>query len=110
MIASEPRLHEDNPFSSTALESTIISVPKLKSHRIAGVTSSLKNMMGALASKGSMHTESLSENIVDLASILKPSVSVVDSIIAGEGHESSGNPVKMNLAIGTVVEQPLTDL
>jgi len=85
--------------AKTALESTIVSVPKLKPHRMATVTLSLKNMMGALASKGSLHLGNLSENIVDLASVLKPSLSVVDGIIAGEGHESSGNPVKMNLVI-----------
>ncbi|MFQ6074306.1 MAG: DUF362 domain-containing protein [Candidatus Bathyarchaeia archaeon] len=85
--------------AKTALESTIISVPKLKPHRIAGVTLSLKNMMGALASKGSMHRGRLSRNIVDLASVLRPSISVVDGIIAGEGHETSGNPVEMNLVI-----------
>jgi len=87
--------------AKTALESTstVISVPKLKPHRIATVTLSLKNMMGALASKGSMHRGSLSKNIADLASILRPSISVVDGIIAGEGHETSGNPVEMNLII-----------
>ncbi len=86
--------------AKTALESTIVSVPKLKPHRIATVTLSLKNMMGVLASKGSMHMgTSLSENIADLASVLKPSLAVVDGIIAGEGHETSGNPVPMNLVI-----------
>ncbi|TEU05607.1 DUF362 domain-containing protein [Candidatus Bathyarchaeota archaeon] len=85
--------------AETSLESIIISVPKLKLHRIATVTLSLKNMMGALASKGSMHRGSLSKNIVDLASVLRPSISVVDGIIAGEGHETSGNPVEMNLII-----------
>ena len=85
--------------AKTALESTIISVPKLKPHRIATVTLSLKNMMGALASKGSMHKGKLSQNIADLASVLRPSISVVDGIIAGEGHETSGNPVQMNLVI-----------
>jgi len=86
--------------AKTALESIIISVPKLKLHRFATVTLSLKNMMGALASKGSMHVgKSLSENIADLASVLKPSIAVVDGIIAGEGHETSGNPVEMNLVI-----------
>jgi len=99
-------VHPRNPLSlrkirvaKTALESTIISVPKLKPHRIATVTLSLKNMMGALASKGSMHKGKLSHNIADLASILRPSISVVDGIIAGEGHETSGNPVEMNLVI-----------
>ena len=85
--------------AKTALESTIISVPKLKPHRIATVTLSLKNMMGALASKGSMHKGKLSHNIADLASILRPNISVVDGIIASEGHETSGNPVEMNLVI-----------
>ncbi|MFQ6086613.1 MAG: DUF362 domain-containing protein [Candidatus Bathyarchaeia archaeon] len=85
--------------AKTALESTIISVPKLKPHRIAAVTLSLKNMMGALASKGSMHMGRLSQNIADLASILRPSISVIDGIIAGEGHETSGNPVEMGLVI-----------
>jgi uncharacterized protein (DUF362 family) len=86
--------------AKTALESIIISVPKLKPHRIATVTLSLKNMMGALASKGSMHVgTSLSENIADLASTLKPRISVIDGIVAGEGHETSGNPVEMNLVI-----------
>jgi uncharacterized protein (DUF362 family) len=86
--------------AKTALESMIISVPKLKPHRIATVTLSMKNMMGALATKGSMHMgTSLSENIADLASVLTPSLAVVDGVIAGEGHETSGDPVPMNLVI-----------
>jgi uncharacterized protein (DUF362 family) len=56
-------------------------------------------MMGALASKGNMHNGHLNENIADLASVLKPSLTVIDGIIAGEGHETSGNPVEMNLVI-----------
>ncbi len=85
--------------AKTALESTVISVPKLKVHRSAVVTLSLKNMMGALASKGTMHNGNLSKNIVDLASILRPSIAVVDGMIAGEGNETSATPVQMNLVI-----------
>lgn len=85
--------------AKTALESIIVSVPKLKLHRIATVTLGLKNIMGALASKGVMHNGHLNENIADLASILKPSLTVIDGIIAGEGHETSGNPVEMNLVV-----------
>jgi len=100
-------VHPPNPLSlkkvrvaKTALKSTIISVPKLKPHREAVVTLSLKNMMGALASKGIMHMGlSLSKNIVDLASVLKPSIAVIDGIIASEGDELGGNPIEMNLVI-----------
>jgi len=84
--------------AKTALESTIISVPKLKPHRMAGVTLSLKNMIGAVTPKGSIHNR-LSQKIVDLVSIVKPSVAIIDGIIAGEGHETSGNPIEMNLVI-----------
>lgn len=84
--------------AETALKSAIISVPKLKPHRIATVTLSLKNMMGAVSPKGSMHLH-LHKKIADLASILKPTIAVVDGIIAGEGHEASGSPVEMNLVI-----------
>ena len=82
----------------TALESTIISVPKLKEHGMATVTLSLKNMMGAVTPKGSIHNP-LSEKIVDLAAIIKPRIAVIDGIIAGRGHETSGSPVEMNLVI-----------
>ncbi|MEM2104707.1 MAG: DUF362 domain-containing protein [Candidatus Bathyarchaeia archaeon] len=88
--------------AETALESLIISVPKLKLHRQAAVTLGIKNMMGALASKGVMHDGKLDENIADLASVLKPCLTVIDGIIAGEGHETSGNPVEMNLVIAGV--------
>ena len=84
--------------AKTALESTIISVPKLKPHRLARVTLSLKNMIGVVTPKGAIHNR-LSQKIVDLISIVKPSVAVIDGIIAGEGHETSGNPVEMNLVI-----------
>jgi len=84
--------------AKTALESTIISVPKLKPHRMTDVTLSIKNMMGVISPKGSMHTR-LNKNIVDLASVVKPSIAVVDGIVAGEGHETSGNSVEMNLVI-----------
>jgi len=85
--------------AETALKSCIISVPKLKIHRLTAVTLGIKNMMGALASKGSMHDGKLHENIADLASVLKPSLTVIDGIIAGEGGETEGSPVKMDLVI-----------
>jgi len=97
-IRSPSPLANKVKIAKTALESTIISVPKLKPHRQAGVTLSIKNMMGAATPKGSMHLN-LSRNIAELASIIKPSIAVIDGIVACEGHETSENPVEMNLVI-----------
>ncbi|MDH5450651.1 MAG: DUF362 domain-containing protein [Candidatus Bathyarchaeota archaeon] len=98
VIPQNPLALKKVKIAKTALESTIISVPKLKPHRLAGVTLSLKNMMGAVTPKGSIHNR-LSKKLVDLVSIIKPRVAVIDGIIAGEGHETSGNAVEMNLVI-----------
>ena len=97
-IRSPSPLANKVKIAKTALESTVISVPKLKPHRQAGVTLSMKNMMGAATPKGSMHLN-LSRNIAELASIMKPCIAVIDGVIACEGHETSENPVEMNLVI-----------
>jgi len=101
IVPQNPLALKKVKIAKTALESIIISVPKLKPHRLAGVTLSLKNMIGAVTPKGSIHNH-LSQKIVDLVSIIKPSVAVIDGIIAGEGHETSGNPVEMNLVIAGI--------
>ncbi len=87
--------------AKTVVDSTLISVPKLKIHGSATVTLSLKNVMGALASKGVMHNGRLSQNIADLAAALPPRIAVIDGIVAGEGHETRGSPVAMNLVIAS---------
>ena len=101
-------VHPPNPLAlkrvrvaKTAVERTIVSVPKLKVHRLATVTLGLKNMMGALESKGSFHNGRLHENIADLASVLRPSLTVIDGIVAGEVHETSKCPVEMGLVIAS---------
>jgi uncharacterized protein (DUF362 family) len=84
--------------SQIALDSAIVSVPKLKLHRMSGVTLTLKNLMGVVQPKGQIHLH-LSEKIADLASVVRPRLSVVDGIIGGEGYETAGKPVKMDLVI-----------
>ncbi|MEM2640191.1 MAG: DUF362 domain-containing protein [Candidatus Bathyarchaeia archaeon] len=84
--------------AKTALESAIVSVPKLKVHRLAVVTLSLKNLMGVVSPKGAMHGR-LNTKIVDLAMLLKPRLAVVDGIIGGEVHETAHQPVKVGVVI-----------
>lgn len=72
----------------------VIGVPKLKTHGIAaGVTISLKNMIGVppgkiygIGGKNSLHSMGLNEVIVDLNKIRKPDFQVVDGIVGGQGN------------------------
>ncbi len=83
------------------LESTcIVNVPKLKIHHMAQVTLSMKNLMGAIVGdRGAiMHTH-IDEKIVDLASLIRPKLNVIDGLVGAERDETHGSPVAMGLII-----------
>jgi uncharacterized protein (DUF362 family) len=57
----------------------LIAAPQAKSHSGAGVSLSMKGMMGLISNRRVMHRLDLHETIVDLASLLKPHLVVVDA-------------------------------
>lgn len=84
------------------VESSIIDVAKLKTHSETGVTLGMKNMFGLLPEKSKFkyHFRNISKVIVDINSVLKPRLTVIDGFYALEGRGPvSGSPVKMDLII-----------
>jgi len=80
----------------------IINVPVLKTHERAGVTISLKNMMGIIPGhlKTDLHKRGLEKSIVELAQTVKPHLNIVDANICQEGRgPTNGTPKKMGLII-----------
>jgi len=88
----------------TVLESDrIINVPKLKIHHMAQITLSMKNLMGVIVdNRGRVMHERLDEKIVDLASLFRPALNVVDGIVGAELDEVVGEPVRSNVVIAGV--------
>ncbi|HML02125.1 MAG TPA: DUF362 domain-containing protein [Candidatus Bathyarchaeia archaeon] len=83
-------------------ESAIISAAKLKTHMSTKVTLGMKNMFGLLPDKfkGKYHVKGISKVIVDINTVLKPRLTVIDGFVAMEGRgPSGGTPVKMDLII-----------
>jgi len=83
-------------------ESAIISAAKLKTHMATKVTLGMKNMFGLLPDKfkGKYHMNGISKVIVDINSVIKPALTVIDGFVAMEGRgPSDGTPVKMDLII-----------
>jgi uncharacterized protein (DUF362 family) len=81
------------------VDSAIISAAKLKTHTSTGVTLGMKNMFGLLPDKFKFkyHTRGISKVIVDINTVLKPTVTVIDGFIAMEGAgPTRGDPVQMN--------------
>ncbi len=78
----------------------IINVPKLKIHHMAQVTLSLKNLMGVIVdNRGLIMHDKIDEKIVDLASLFKPVLNVVDGIVGAEKDEVVGDPVESKVII-----------
>lgn len=83
-------------------ESAIISAAKLKTHMTTKVTLGMKNMFGLLPDKlkAKYHTKGINKVIVDISTVLKSSLTVIDGFVGMEGWgPSDGKPVKMDLII-----------
>lgn len=83
-------------------ESAIISAAKLKTHMATKVTLGMKNMFGLLPDKfkAKFHMNGISNVVVDINTVLKPALTVIDGFVGMEGRgPTDGTPVKMDLII-----------
>jgi uncharacterized protein (DUF362 family) len=83
-------------------ESSIISAAKLKTHMATKVTLGMKNMFGLMPDKfkAKYHAKGISSVIVDINTVIKPALTVIDGFVAMEGKgPTDGTPVKMDLII-----------
>ena len=84
------------------VDSAIINAAKLKTHSETGVTLGMKNMFGLLPEKMKFkyHLRNINKVIVDINTVIKPRLTVIDGFYALEGPGPvSGNPVKMDLIL-----------
>jgi uncharacterized protein (DUF362 family) len=83
-------------------ESAVISAAKLKTHVNTTVTLGMKNMFGLLPDKfkGKYHMKGISKVVVDINTVLRPALTVIDGFVGMEGRGPvDGTPVQMNLII-----------
>jgi uncharacterized protein (DUF362 family) len=94
-------LQKTDVIKSVLEADVLIAVPVAKSHSGAGVSVSMKGMMGLIQNRHEMHRLGLHETIVDLASLLRPHLVVVDAtrVLSTGGP---GGPGKV-LTPGTII-------
>ncbi|MDR1991883.1 MAG: DUF362 domain-containing protein [Nitrososphaerota archaeon] len=83
-------------------QSAIISAAKMKTHMATKVTLGMKNMFGLLPDKFKFkyHAMGISKVIVDINTVLKPHLTVIDGFTAMEGRgPTEGTPIEMNLIL-----------
>ncbi|MCD6508886.1 MAG: DUF362 domain-containing protein [Thermoprotei archaeon] len=82
----------------------LIDVAKLKTHILTLVSLGMKNLKGVLPYEGKrlLHFLGLEGGIVDLNSVVKPDLVIIEGIIGQEGlGPLSGDPVEADILIGS---------
>ena len=82
----------------------LIAAPQAKSHSGAGVSLSMKGMMGLISNRRVMHRLDLHESIVDLASLLTPDLVVIDAsrVLSSGGPGGPGTVLTPKTIIASV--------
>lgn len=92
-----------------ALEAdVIITLPKLKTHASTWYTGAVKNLFGAVATKTRKQAHKLatyerfSGSVVDIYSVLKPGLAIMDAVVGMEGEgPRHGKPRKAGLILAS---------
>ena len=81
----------------------LIAAPQAKSHSGAGVSLSLKGMMGLIYNRSVMHRLGLHTSIVDLATLLKADLTVVDAtrVLTTNGPSGPGKVIQPHQVIAS---------
>jgi uncharacterized protein (DUF362 family)/ferredoxin len=87
----------------------LVSLPKMKTHQLTKYTGAVKNFFGVIPGPGkaAIHRqapteESLSHAVVDIYSVLKPGLAIMDGIVGMEGEgATNGTPVASGIIISS---------
>ena len=81
----------------------VINVPIAKHHSLSRLTLSMKNWMGVMGgSRGRIHQD-INESLVDLATIIKPTLTVLDAMLILTANGPQGGSLKDVKVMNTLV-------
>ncbi|MBT3359608.1 MAG: DUF362 domain-containing protein [Rhodospirillales bacterium] len=96
-------LKETEIVKSVLRADVLIAAPTAKSHSGAGVSLSLKGMMGLIYDRGTLHWKGLDSCIVDLCTVLRADLSVIDGthVLSTNGPRGPGKVLNENTVIAS---------
>ena len=69
------------PLYTEAIEADkFINIPIAKTHGLSTLTLGMKNLMGLVQNRNTLHAIGLGRSIADLASLVRPTLTVVDAV------------------------------
>ena len=81
----------------------LIAAPVAKSHTATGVSLSMKGMMGLVWDRSGMHSKGLSSCIVDMCTVLKADLTIIDAsnVLSTRGPRGPGEVLKEDTIIAS---------
>lgn len=79
VIPDAVRLKKASIYQDILTTDLLINVPIAKNHGMAKLTLGLKNLMGTMLNRESIHP-SFEQNLVDLATVVRPQLTIIDGI------------------------------
>ncbi len=97
------KMSRNGVFMEALKVDTLIAVPVAKSHTATGVSLAMKGMMGLVWDRAGMHTKELSSSIVDLCTVLKADLTVIDGtrVLSTNGPRGPGKVLKEDTVIAS---------
>ena len=79
----------------------LINLPTAKSHSATGVSLGIKNLMGLIWNRGNLHRINLHRAIAELATVIKPDLTIVDATrpLTSGGPGGPGKSVVLNTVV-----------
>jgi uncharacterized protein (DUF362 family) len=98
-------LKQTNYFGDVLKADTVINVPIAKVHDLSRLTLGMKNLMGLVRDRPTMHTH-LSQNLADLAGFVRPKLTVVDAVRVLVSNGPTGGSLDDVKKLDTLVASP----
>lgn len=82
----------------------LINMPTAKSHSATGVSLGIKNLMGLIWDRGYLHRVNLHQAIAELATVIKPQLTVIDATraLTSGGPGGPGKTVTLNKVVAGI--------
>lgn len=79
----------------------LINLPTAKSHSATGVSIGMKNLMGLIWDRGYLHRQDLDTGIAELATVIKPDLTIIDATraLTSGGPGGPGKTVMLNTIV-----------
>ena len=94
-----------NAFEDALKADVLINVPIAKVHNLSRLTLGMKNLMGLVRDRQVLHAQ-ISQNLADLVTLFKPSLTVIDAVRIMVSHGPTGGSLDDVKVMNTVVVSP----